>query len=188
MIILCRIFDILHLHIPFQLLWHVLTSVSVLEQTEILAGKSVLGPSAIRHQDVRVAEGRILSIVFRLNGNRAFTLFHTLNLPGTGNHTRTHLDIIVHELVHVRQFELIGSVYIWQALKAQRTTGYGYGGWQQLNTDRVNGRRLKDYNREQQGQIAQDYYNLVIAGSLPADDPVSMAYQPFIEELRNGEL
>ena len=188
MTIICRVFDALYLHVPCGLLWHVLTRVTVLSQNEIEAGESVLWLSAVRYEDVRIAEGRLLSIIFRLNGGRAFTLFHTINLPVAGNQSRPHLDIIIHELVHVCQFELIGSVYIWQALKAQREEGYAYGGWQQLAIDREHGGHFFDYNREQQGQIAQDYYNLVIAGSLPADDPVSMAFQPFIEELRNGEL
>ena len=188
MTIICRVFDALYLRLPCGLLWHILTHVTVLNQNEIEAGESVLGLSAVRYEDVRIAEGRLLSIIFRLNGGRAFTLFHTINLPGTGNQSRPHLDIIIHELVHVCQFELIGSVYIWQALKAQREEGYAYRGWQQLAIDREHGGHFLDHNREQQGQIAQDYYNLVIAGSLPADDPVSMAFQPFIEELRNGEL
>ena len=50
------------------------------------------------------------------------------------------------------------------------------------------GKRFCNFNREQQGQIAQDYYNLVINPHLSPDDPVRLAYQPFIEDLRSGEL
>ncbi|MFC1902960.1 hypothetical protein ACFLX4_02710 [Chloroflexota bacterium] len=98
------------------------------------------------------------------------------------------MDITVHELTHVFQYECIGSVYIWQALRAQRMNGYSYGGWQQLKQERDNGKHFRDFNREQQGQIAQDYYNKVIVQELPDQDPIRQAYEPFINELRSGEL
>jgi len=91
-------------------------------------------------------------------------------------------------LTHVYQFELVGSIYIWQALRAQRATGYWYGGWQQLEEDWSNGKHFRDYNREQQGKITQDYYSEVVAKGLLAEDPIRQAYEPFIDELRNGEL
>ena len=121
------------------------------------------------------------------NGNRAFTTFHTINLPEPGGHARSNLDIVVHELTHVYQFEIVGSIYIWQALRAQRTTGYSYGGWQALEEDRSK-KHFRDYNREQQGKIAQDYYSAVITKGLSAEDPIRQAYEPFIHELRNGNL
>ena len=95
---------------------------------------------------------------------------------------------LVHELTHVYQFEVVGSIYIWQALRAQRTNGYSYGGWRALIEDRKKGQRFRDYNREQQGQMAQDYYNLVIKMERPIDDPIRQAYEPFINDLRNGDL
>jgi len=154
-----RAFDLLRWPRLFEIVWHLLTKVSRLTESEIRAASLVLGPNSIRYNAVRVAESRLLRLVFKLNGARAFTTFHTINLPSFGGHSRSHLDIVVHELVHVYQFEVVGSIYIWQALRAQRTTGYGYGGKHQLVEDRSNGKHFKDYNREQQGQIAQDYYN-----------------------------
>ena len=82
----------------------------------------------------------------------------------------------------------MGSVYIWQALRAQSTEGYGYGGWEELVLDRENGKRFRDYNREQQGQIAQDYYRFVIEKQLPDQDPVRLAYEPFIDEIRQRDV
>jgi len=38
------------------------------------------------------------------------------------------------------------------------------------------------------GQIAQDYYSEVVAKGLLAEDPIRQAYEPFIDELRSGEL
>lgn len=54
--------------------------------------------------------------------------------------------------------------------------------------DRQNGRRFSGYNREQQGQIAQDYYNQVLEPALPAENPVRLAFQPFIDDLQAGVI
>ncbi len=172
----------------FRLVWHLLTRVSRLTQDETDAASQVLGPDSVRYAKVRVAQGGILKLMFKKNGDRAFTLFHTINLPASGHHSRGNLDLLVHEMVHVHQFEQVGSVYIWQALRAQKTEGYSYGGWEQLAEDRQNGRRFSDYNREQQGQIAQDYYNKVMTPVLPADSQVRLAFQPFIDDLQAGIL
>ena len=183
-----RLFDLLKGPSLFETIWHILARVSPLTDAETEAASLVLGLEAIQYRAVRVAEGRILRLIFRLNKGRAFTTFHTINFPGAGHHTRSHLDIVVHELVHVYQFELVGSLYIWQALRAQRTAGYSYGGWSQLVEDRSKGKRFRDYNREQQGQIAQDYYGNVVEKDLPATDPIRQAYEPFMDELRAGDL
>ncbi len=128
-------------------------------------------------------------MVFKFNGNRAFATFHTINLTkAPHHHSRPNLDIVVHELVHVYQFEVVGSVYIWQALRAQATNGYGYGGPDQLALDWSSGKHFRDFNREQQGQIAEDYYSDVQEPGLPITDPIRQAYKPFIDELRNGDL
>jgi hypothetical protein len=95
---------------------------------------------------------------------------------------------MVHESTHVFQFEVIGSIYLWQALHAQRTTGYRYGGWQQLKQDWSNGKHFRNYNREQQGQIARGYYSEVIEKRRPVEDPIRQAFEPFINKLRAGDL
>ena len=183
-----RLFDVARGPRLFGLFWHMATRVSPLTEAEINAASAVLGPSGIRYHRVRVAEGRLLTLIFKVNGKRAFTTFHTVNLPSTGSHSRPHLDLLVHELVHVRQFENVGSIYIWQALRAQRTDGYGYGGPKQLTEDRSNGKHFRDYNREQQGQIAQDYYREVVEQALPESNTRRQTYEPFIDELRHGDL
>ncbi|MDD4923640.1 MAG: hypothetical protein PHF74_02235 [Dehalococcoidales bacterium] len=185
---ICKLLDKIRTPFVFEKIWHLLTSVSTLNPSELSAASSVLGANAINYDKVRVAEGRILSLIFKFNRDRAFTLFHTVNFPKKSGYSRTELDIVVHELVHVLQFEKIGSLYIPQALRAQMKEGYDYGGWQQLEQDWVSGKHFRDFNREQQGQIAQDYYNIVISAALPHDNPVSLAYQPFIDELSNGDL
>lgn len=183
-----RVFDASYGPRLFEAIWHFLTRASGLSQTETRAASSVLGTNAIRYDAVRVAEGGLLGLIFKLNKRRAFTSFHTINLSRSGSHSRLHLDIVVHELTHVYQFETVGSIYIWQSLRAQRTNGYEYGGWQQLKVNWSNGKHFREYNREQQGQIAQDYYSDVVAKGLLAEDPIRQAYEPFIDELRKGEL
>lgn len=188
MVWICRALDALHAPGIFEIIWHIFTKVSELSEREIYAASSVIGINSLPYGTVRVAESGLLRLIFRIRGNRAFTTFHTINLPRLGNHSRQNLDIIVHELVHVYQFELVGSIYIWQALRAQKTNGYDYGEWQQLGEDWSNGKHFRNYNREQQGQIAQDYYNEVIVKDLSEQDPIRQAYEPFINELRSGEL
>jgi hypothetical protein len=179
-----RVFDVLGGPEAVEFIWHMVTRARPLNGTEITAASSVLGPNAIRWGDVRVSEGGLLSLIFSLNNGRAFTMFHTINLaPNEG------IDVVVHELTHVFQYERAGSVYIGQAIHAQATIGYGYGGGPGLVSDKAAGKHYRDYNREQQAQIAQDYYNLVIAGggtSLSSDERT--AYDFYIGELRAGDL
>ena len=66
--------------------------------------------------------------------------------------------------------------------------GCRYGGWKKLAEDRQNGRRLGNYNREQQGQVAQDYYDDVPTPDLSIDNPTQLAFQPFIDDLQAGAL
>lgn len=183
-----KIVDTLRMPRVLEIVWRLLTEVSFLTEKEINAGISVLGADSISYSAVRVAQNRILNMIFKFNGNRAFTTFHTINMPQNGSRARSQLDIIVHELIHVFQYEHIGSVYIWQAIRAQMTNGYSYGGWQQLQHYRENGKHFRDFNREQQGQIAQDYYNDIVKAIRPVDDTVRKAYEPFIDELRDGDL
>ncbi len=183
-----RVFDALHGPRLFEIVWHIFTRVSGLSKYEVNTASLVFGTEAIQYNSVRVAEGGLLKFVFRLNKNRAFTTFNTINLPDSGSHSRSHLDMVIHELTHVYQYRLIGSIYILQALRAQRTIGYEYGGWKQLEEDLYNEQHFNNYNREQQWQMAQDYYSEVIVKGLSIDDPIRQAYEPFISELRKGAL
>jgi len=179
--LLLQVLDLFGVPEVFALVWRGLTRTSRLTVAEIAAAAAVLGPAALRYEDVRIAEGGILQLVFRFNGNRAFAVFHTINLPATGRHTRDHLDIVLHELVHVYQYERAGSRYFAEALLAQRREGYGYGGAEGLHLAHSHGRRLRDFNREQQAQIVQDYF-------VHLDEVERTAYEPYIGELREGRI
>ena len=180
-------------HKPIEKIWHLLTNISPLNENEIEAASKVLGAASIRYSAVRVAEGRILKLTPWLHKRRPFVVFHTINFHKPRDNSKKHLSTMVHELTHVYQFEVVGSIYLWQALRVQWAEGgnaYKYGDWQGLKAKSDVGWHFRDYCREQQGQIAQDYYRDILAAEElpPEDDPERKAYEFFINELRNGEL
>ncbi len=177
-----QLLDLLGVPELFALLWRAVTHVSPLTGDEIAAAASVLGPSALRYQDVRIAQGGILRPIFKRNGGRAFTTFHTVNMPTEGQHQRSDLDILVHELMHVYQYQRAGSRYFAEALLAQHGEGYGYGGPEGLSRAWSSGKRLCDFNREQQAQIVQDYWVSCRWGCDVSE------FEPYIAALREGKV
>ena len=86
----------------------------------------------------------------------AYVSFYTINSWGPMSDAT-----FVHELVHVWQYEEMGSVYIPRALKAQLSQdGYDYGGLANLLKAVHNGQGLSQFNLEQQGDILADYHRL----------------------------
>ena len=164
----------------FAFVWRIATHTSALRGEEIALAASVLGPGAVRYQDIRVAQGGVLRWIFARNGQRAFATFHIINLPEEGHQQRSNVEIVVHEIVHVYQYERAGSRYLAEALLAQREEGYGYGGADGLAEALNHGKRLSNFNREQQAQIVEDY---LLRLRRHAD---VAAYAPFIEQLRKG--
>lgn len=89
-------------------------------------------------------------------GHFCYVSFHTINSWGDMNNS-----ILIHELVHVWQYEKLGAVYIPRALRAQYTSeGYNYGGVAALKNALIDGKGLLDFNFEQQGDIISDYYRI----------------------------
>jgi hypothetical protein len=83
----------------------------------------------------------------------AYVSFHIINffreLPSY---------LLIHELMHVWQYERYGSVYISEAIWAQRWGGgYNYGGLEPL-MKYSEGKGLGAFNFEQQADIIEDYY------------------------------
>ena len=180
--LISRVFDLIGGPELVEFVLHIVSNATPLSSTERAAAQSVLGANALRWDEVRIDEGGVLGLVFKLNKGRAFTTFHSINMTAAD---RANLSIVVHELTHVDQYEHAGSVYIGQALGDQIAEGahaYDYGGPGGLNADRAAGKHYADYGRERQAQIAQDYYVDVTAG-MPTSE-----YAPYIAELREGEL
>lgn len=139
----------------------------------------------LRFTDVRLAEGGLARLIFRFNGNLAFTAWHTIFLPQTPSRSRQNLALLVHELTHVYQYEQAGTRYMTEAIYMLVTTHrdcYTYGGAAGLAQAHENQKPLSSFNREQQAQIVQDYFSLLVAGEEVA------AYLPYVDELRHGRL
>jgi hypothetical protein len=80
----------------------------------------------------------------------AFVSFHTIHYAD-----KISDDILIHELVHVWQYEKFGSAYIVRALHAQNTAeGYDYGGIIKLQEKD----KLTDFNFEQMAEVIRDAY------------------------------
>ncbi len=88
---------------------------------------------------------------------------------------------LIHELTHVWQYQHSGPNYLTKALGVQLTKGpkaYDYGGLKGLDKASTEHRSLNDFNPEQQGDIARDYY---VRLKLGLD---RQAWEPFVAELR----
>jgi hypothetical protein len=138
-----------------------------LSDLEIAEAKKVFG-DALTYWQIRVDEYSLiarLGAFFAGSSNMGVTTFHTINftrkiLTAAGNRD---MEWLIHELAHVSQMENTGIQYIVEALVAQYTGGYNYGG-----TGALSGKKLQDFNREQQAEIAADYYAYVLYGHTPA--------------------
>jgi hypothetical protein len=91
------------------------------------------------------------------------------------------LPWLIHELTHTWQYQRMGWIYLAKALRAQTSLGaqaYIYGGEQGLVEGQQSGRKLADFNLEQQGDIARDYYWRMSKGL------DTSAWTPYIAELQ----
>jgi hypothetical protein len=184
-VLLFRLLDLIGVPELWSLLVRSFSHVSPLTGEEIGAAAAILGPIAIRYTDVRVAEGGVLNLIFARNRQRAFTTFHTINLPSSGPHRRANFAILLHELVHVYQYERTGGLYIAEAIYAQKTAGYSYGTLDELRQCLADGACYRDFNREQQAQLVQDYYQ---RHRSRAPEETLAVYKPFITQMREGRI
>lgn len=145
-----------------------------LTEREIALARSIFGET-IDYQKVRVDErSHIGCRQYRF----AYVGFHFVN--SWGELSDPHF---IHEMVHVWQFQRLGSVYIPRALWAQRTPeGYDYGGIAALQNAARQGKTLADFNYEQQGDIVADYFCLK-NGWKPRWCAANSAYIPIFEAL-----
>ncbi len=170
----------------FQAIWRRLLDTRSLTDEEREAAKAVLGSAALQYDRVRVCSGGFLDRIFARNASRAFTTFHTLNLP-----KGTKLEIVVHELTHVCQYERVGTRYMFEALLAQFELGgdaYHYGGPKGLLDDFRANKLFAAYNREQQAQIVQDYYRWKVEAKGKLDEEQDQAYLAYVGDLLSGRV
>lgn len=103
-----------------------------------------------------------------------YVSFFTVNSWGP-----MHEALLIHEVVHVWQFQRLGSVYIPRALKAQMSqAGYNYGGAPRVANLARMGATLHDFNLEQQADLIADYWRLT-HGRTPGWGPAGPADVPF---------
>lgn len=168
-----------------QVIYRATTSTTPLTETEKMMARSVLGGPASWLDEVRVAEGGLLDWIFQHNGGLAYATWNTVNFPRDGQHTRHNYPILIHELTHVWQYQQVGTRYIGEAIyvlvKTQRDC-YNYGGVVGLQVACEGERPFASFNREQQAQIAQDYFARCELG-----EDVEH-YRPFIRQLQQGQL
>lgn len=123
-----------------------------LTAAEIALAKSVFGDS-IQYDRVRVDE--TATVVCRRH-HIYYVSFYTINSWGTMD-----AAVFIHEMMHVWQFERVGSAYIPRALLAQRTAlGYNYGGTDALLKAFSADAGFTPFNYEQQAEIVADYFCL----------------------------
>ncbi|MBK8699893.1 MAG: hypothetical protein IPN29_10305 [Saprospiraceae bacterium] len=68
-------------------------------------------------------------------------------------------DILIHEIMHVYQYQKFGLVYAYRAIKAQHSKeAYDYGGFIGLEKAMSEGKTLFDFNFEQQATILEHYF------------------------------
>ncbi|WP_235299010.1 basic secretory family protein [Portibacter marinus] len=161
---MCLFLDLLGLPEIYQILHELLNNnVRALDEREQLIAESIFG-NRIHWESVRIHDNNTL-VCRRMN--IAFVSFHTIHF-----HNCISDGVLIHELVHVWQYEKFGSAYIVRALHAQASdAGYDYGGPVNLTyqTD------LLDYNFEQMAEIIKDGFELQGRSSL---------YNNFIAQLQ----
>lgn len=123
-----------------------------LHQWEIEMAKTIFGDS-INYHRVRIDETAYLG---PKQHHFCYVSFYMINSWGAMQNST-----LIHELVHVWQYENMGAVYMPRALWAQTTKeGYNYGGKDNLKLSLLTQRTLFDYNLEQQGDIIADYFRI----------------------------
>jgi hypothetical protein len=160
--------------------------------------------NSISYWQVRVDQASLIAFIAAglKRSGMAVTTFHTINFnqkiqatPGSGD-----MHWLTHELTHVSQYEHAGSQYMGEALHAQFSKGPGYNYfpnelWRPSSSVSPNtlGKHFSQFNREQQGDIAADYYFSLFNKPVKHFDgftftPVTAEYEPVIEELRKGNM
>jgi len=152
-----------------------------LQAWELELAQSVFGKS-INYQRVRIDE---YAVAGPRQKKLCYVSFFIINSWGPMRNS-----LLIHELIHVWQYEQMGAVYIPRALRAQfSNAGYNYGGAERLQHALEQGLSFQDFNLEQQGDIVADYYR-IREGYSPRwgngnqqDLPV---YEEFIRQLRSA--
>lgn len=122
------------------------------ETTEL---KMVYG-GAINYSAVRVVEQSFwakFGSKFVNSPHLGFVFLNSIHFSRNiaADESQTDMAWLVHEVTHISQYQKYGIVYLIKSLRAQRNGGYAFEKeWLQGS--------LKDFNFEQQADIAKQYY------------------------------
>jgi hypothetical protein len=186
---LIRMLELFGITDALQFVWGLIFHTRNLTDAERGASELVHGKGLIPYWEVRVDEGSYMVKLGKwLNSfkdpgaqERAITTMHIIQAP-----KGIDLETTVHELTHVVQYEKTGAVYMPQALHGQASKmGYDYG---DLTKAVAEGKHYKDFNREQQAQIAEDYYVVKTTGTPGRYGASEAQLDPFIAEMRHAEF
>lgn len=123
-----------------------------MKPSEVALAKSIFGPQ-LPYWRIRLDEKAYL-------GPRQYHFFY-VSFCVINSWRKMPAAILVHELVHVWQFQRYGSPYIIRALLAQTTkAGYDYGQKKGLEAAISTGQGLAFFNYEQQASIIEDFFRL----------------------------
>ena len=144
--------------------------------------KKVFG-DALPYSAIRIDENSVFAKIGAQStgkSNLGLVTFRTVNFTRKIECKNDSLDMawLIHELVHVAQMQSLGSQYLFEALYAQKTSGYSYGGEKTLQL----GLNYENFNLEQQADIAKNYYK-----TLQRNRDITF-YQPYIDALRQGQF
>ncbi len=132
-------------------------STRTLTAGEEAEARKVFGGS-VPYSQVRIDEASVIAIIgawFQGASGMGVTTAATINFNRRIHAAPGNVDMawLIHELAHVSQYVHVGLQYLGEAIHAQATDGYAYGGAVALA-----GKDLKDFNREQQADILKHYY------------------------------
>ncbi|WP_292388750.1 hypothetical protein [Methanosarcina sp. UBA5] len=177
--VIAKVFDFCAFPELIDQLWRVVKfntrNLTVIEEKE---ARSIFG-NIINYRKVHIDEASFLAWLgtkLKSCSGMGIAIFHTVNFNRKLNTAACSSDMrwLIHELTHVAQMEHTGSQYLVEAFHAQASTGYAYRAGEK--------KHFREYNREQQACIVADYYIARCSGGSIA------AYDPYIAELRAGEL
>lgn len=110
----------------------------------------------------------------------AYVSFNIINYKN-----KIRKETFIHELMHVWQYQNFGSIYIARAIKAQLSKeGYDYGGVENLYQGMLSGKKLVEFNFEQQADIIEDFYNLTRTND-HANDMILSIYRYYAMQLND---
>jgi hypothetical protein len=184
---LIRMLELFGIADALQFVWGLIFHTRNLKKEEVDASELVHGKGLIPYWEVRVDEGSYMVKLGKwLNSlkdptaqERAVTTMHIIQAP-----KGIDLETTVHELTHVVQYDKTGAVYMPQALHGQASKmGYNYGN---LTDALAEGKHYRDFNREQQAQIAEDYYVVKTIGIPGRYLGTEAQLEPFIKEMQAG--